>query len=421
MRPGGAEAYAFELYQAMRASDEFEPIFLAKAGPPMSKTVQPHRDTPFAAVGDDPNQYFLYTDFAEFDRVFGVSRRRGVVAQHFGRLLRSLEPDIVHFQHTLFLGYDLITEARNVLPDAPILYTLHEYLPICQRNGQMVRVGNDELCYGATPQLCHGCFPDISTQTFFLRRRFIQSHLAHVDLFLAPSVTLRERYIDWGIPPDKIRFEDYGRLPMPPAPERPSNGLRNVFGFFGQLTPFKGVHVLLEAMEILNARGVDAQLRLHGANLEIQPKVFQQRFWDLLEAARANVTFVGRFDHTELPRLMSAVDWVIVPSIWWENSPLVIQEAFSYGRPVICSDIGAMAEKVEPDVAGLHFRVHDPTSLADTIAHAVESPGLWNQLRSGIPGVYPMDAHLRSLTRLYRSLLGARSAPTRERHKGARV
>ncbi len=79
----------------------------------------------------------------------------------------------------------------------------------------------------------------------------------------------------------------------------------------------------------------------------------------------------GRYDRTRVAgELMAEVDWVIVPSIWWENSPLVIQEAFTYGRPVICSGIGGMAEKVTDGVNGLHFRVGDPRSLAETMRRA---------------------------------------------------
>ena len=67
----------------------------------------------------------------------------------------------------------------------------------------------------------------------------------------------------------------------------------------------------------------------------------------LFEATSATVTWAGPYDHDrDLPRLMSEIDWVLVPSVWWENSPLVIQEAFQHGRPVICSDIGGMAEQV---------------------------------------------------------------------------
>jgi glycosyltransferase involved in cell wall biosynthesis len=195
------------------------------------------------------------------------------------------------------------------------------------------------------------------------------------------------------------------------------------FGFFGQLTPYKGIDVLLEAMQVLlddermpalaapiereramGAREHQARLWVHGANLDLQPGSFQHRFNALIEATSDTVTLVGRYGHADLPRLMGNVDWVVVPSVWWENSPLVIQEAFAHGRPVICSDIGGMAEKVTHDVNGLHFGVGDPASLARTIRNAVETPGLWERLRRGIPAVYAMGEHAARLSSIYRRL-----------------
>jgi glycosyltransferase involved in cell wall biosynthesis len=105
---------------------------------------------------------------------------------------------------------------------------------------------------------------------------------------------------------------------------------------------------------------------------------------------------------------MESVDWVVVPSIWWENSPLVIQEAFLYGRPVICSDIGGMAEKVTDGKNGLHFRTGDPASLAQVIQRAVSSPALWDELRLGVPRVYTLNEQVSRLTKLYRELLATR-------------
>jgi glycosyltransferase involved in cell wall biosynthesis len=105
---------------------------------------------------------------------------------------------------------------------------------------------------------------------------------------------------------------------------------------------------------------------------------------------------------------MREVDWVVVPSIWFENAPLVIQEAFAHGRPVICSDIGGMAEKVTDGVDGLHFRAGDAASLADVLGRAVRTPGLWQQLRAGIPAVHPLDAHVTNLADLYDRLLAGR-------------
>jgi glycosyltransferase involved in cell wall biosynthesis len=442
VRPGGAEAYAYELFRGMQASGEFETVFLAKGGPPVTDVGRVHCGTYFAPANASSDEYFFYTDGYRYDWLNGTMTAKDIYTRHFRSFLRAFKPDIVHFQHTLYLGYDLIREVRNTLPDAAILYTLHEFLPICHRRGQMVRTGNDELCTEESPRRCHECFPDVSKQSFFMRKRFIQSHFSLVDKFLAPSRFLMERYIDWGIPPEKIVFEDYGRLPVLQTVEQPGERLRNRLGFFGQFTPFKGVHVLLEAMKILlgeddptssllsshaaighrperhngQALQVDsalngysdktlAHLWLHGANLEQQPGTYQNEFNALLEATRQNVTLVGRYTHDDLPQLMSNVDWVVVPSIWWENSPLVIQEAFLHRRPVICSDIGGMAEKVTHGIDGLHFKVGDPGSLAQVIQQAVSTPHLFETLQSGIKEVYSMDDHVRSVSRLYESLL----------------
>jgi glycosyltransferase involved in cell wall biosynthesis len=422
IRPGGAEAYALELYRAMRESKRVEPTFLVRSGPPLSRTGRYHEGTLLTGVNQDSNQYFLYTEFGEFDWFLGTTLNKSVISRYLRDFLTALRPDVVHFQHTLFIGYEAIREARNALPDAAIVYTLHEFLPICHHQGQMLRTMDAEPCMEASPRRCHECFPDISPQDFFMRTRFIQSHLGLVDQFLAPSRFLLERYVDWGIPRDRIRFEDYGRLPTLNG-TRTRARKRNRFAFFGQLSTFKGINVLLRAMELVAAAGVDAELTVYGANLELQPQDFRDEFARLLEATRATVHFVGEYRHDDLPALMEKVDWVVVPSIWWENSPLVIQEAFMYGRPVICSDIGGMAEKVRDGVDGLHVRAGDPESLGETIARAATSRELWSRLRKARPDVYTMDEHVAALTDLYeklarrkrRSARGLQRPSTRER------
>ncbi len=67
-----------------------------------------------------------------------------------------------------------------------------------------------------------------------------------------------------------------------------------------------------------------------------------------------------------------------------ENSPLVIQEVFMHKRPIICSDIGGMAEKVEDKVTGLHFKVRNASSLAKTIEKAIPNAPLWSNLVDNI-------------------------------------
>ena len=91
-----------------------------------------------------------------------------------------------------------------------------------------------------------------------------------------------------------------------------------------------------------------------------------------------------------------------MPSIWWENSPVVIQESFLHRRPLIVSDIGGMAEKVRDDVDGLHFRVGSPEDLADRLSRALLEPDLWTRLAEAAPAPPDLAAFARQHLELYR-------------------
>ncbi len=401
LHPGGAEAYALELYEGMRETPGVEPVLLARIGSNVAHRRVGHPGTPFSAVNGDPNQYFVFTETEHFDFFTLTSRDKSLYSQHLASFLLAQRPDVVHLQHTHFIGVDLLSQIRRVLPEAVIIYTLHEFLPICHRDGQMVRTFNAELCEEASPRRCNECFPQISQQSFFLRERFVKTHFDNVDHFLAPSAQLMDKYLRWGIEPERIEVEEYGRLAPPErAPEPGQRKAPTNIGFFGQLSYFKGAEVMMEAMDLLGEES-DAHLWLHGANLELQPAEFQEAFAARRESLRDRVTFRGPYEHAELPKLMADLHWVLVPSIWWENSPLVIQEAFFHRRPIICSDVGGMAEKVRDRVDGLHFRASDAFSLAQTIRDATTNPRLWRSLRDGIQEPHAMDAHIERLLEIY--------------------
>ena len=402
MQPGGApETYALELHQAMLQTEGLEPVLVGRTG------AERHRaGTPFSSLDGDPSQYLVRIEEGGFDLFYMTYGEKSLYTRFFADFLRAQDPDVVHIQHSLFVGCELVSLVRRLLPSTPIVYTLHDYMPICHRDGRLVRTMDESLCLEPTPRRCHECFVESSEQDFFLRKRFIRAHLDHVDLFLAPSHFLLERYVDWGIPREKIRFEECGRPPAMPIAESRGDRARDRLGFFADLSPFdfEGTEILLQAMRMVRERAPGVHLWLHGTNLGRYPDERQQRFWTLLHEA-GNVSFMRSWDRAGLPEMMSNVDWVVVPSRWWEASPLVIQDAFLHGRPVICGDIGAMAEKVAHEVNGLHFTVANPPSLADTICRAITAPGLWDGLRQGIPPVYGMDEHVASLTGIYRELL----------------
>ena len=407
---GGAETYALELYEHVRDRvPGWEPLLLAGTGPSGSGRGSPHPGTLIEPVGGDPGQDFFHTDAADYDWFLSSARNKEFYTRYLADFLRAYRPDVVHIQHSLFFGFDMIRTIRNVLPDAAVVYTLHEYLPMCFRDGQLLRT-DGSLCTGPSPRKCASCFPAIAPQDFFLRERFIKAQLAEVDRFVCPSAFLLEAYAAWGIPREKLVHEQNGRLPVQPVPARAGERPRNRFGYFGQFTRYKGSDVLLEAMGRLADRGDGdaAELVLHGANLEHAPPEFQDRFHTLLEDNAGTVRLHGRYRPQELPSLMADVDWVVVPSIWFENAPLVIQEAFQHGKPVICSDIGGMAEAVDDGVDGLHFRAGSASALADTLLRAATTEGLWESLSAGVRPVRSMEEHVHALQDVYDAARAAR-------------
>lgn len=379
---GGAEVAAHNLFKEYKRRG-MEVVFLGRSGEPS------HGGSVFSSLHSD-HEVLFHTWMSDFFLFQSGDKRH--VWHHFRAFLKSVAPDVVHFHHYLHMGIEMIREVRNTLPDARIVFTLHEYLAICANNGQMVKRDTNQLCYQSSPFECSQCFPERSSADFFLRQRYIQSFFQLVDRFISPSRFLKQRYVDWGIDEDRIEVIENGQPAADKLPPRSlgEDELRNRFAFFGQINMYKGIDVLLEAVASLPEEVQEQiHLDLYGTNLDQQTDQFRTRIGQLLEDLEQVVTLHGAYETHELERLMQDVDWVIVPSIWWENSPMVIQEAFLHGRPIICSNIGGMAEKVRDGVDGLHFRARSHVSLARQMRRAIEEEGLWEGLYQQIPR--PLD------------------------------
>ncbi|NJO39610.1 MAG: glycosyltransferase family 4 protein [Cyanobacteria bacterium RU_5_0] len=378
--PGGAEIFAYDLFQAIRNTD-YAPFFLAAASVTHRHI---HTGTPFQTLVDAPDEMLFWGD--AFDHFYQSQKILNFMYVDFKKLLQQLQPDIIHFHHSIRIGLEAIQVARQTLPDVKIVYTLHEFILICYRDGQMVRKHTDELCEAASPSRCHQCFSEFSPQQFMMREVFIKAHLDHVDRFIAPSSFLAHRFVDWGIPKEKMTVIENGRQILTTAPHRTlaEHENRNIFGFFGQINPYKGVLLILKAAEYLVKQNfTNFRVELFG-NIGASTPEFEKEFSELLFRCQNYVTWHGQYRNEEMPELIRLIDWVIVPSVWWENSPLVIQEALMHKRPILCSDIGGMAEKVENNVTGLHFRVKNHISLAEVMKRTCLEFGLWERLVQNI-------------------------------------
>jgi glycosyltransferase involved in cell wall biosynthesis len=233
-----------------------------------------------------------------------------------------------------------------------------------------------------------------------------------VDLFLAPSRFLAREFERYGVPRDKVLVSDNGidtrRLALCPV-KSPGPIVR--FGFLGSWMPSKGLHVLLEAFRGLTG---NARLLVYGAAPAGDPGVYAGRM--LETAADRRISFPGRIDPGEVATAFANMDVLVVPSLWFENAPLTIREAFTAHTPVVASRCGGMAEAVRDGVDGLLFATGDVTDLRRTLRRLIADPDLIGAMSRRTPRAKSLEEQTSELERVYFSLAGATSEPKVDRH-----
>lgn len=396
---GGTELASHDLFRAWRTAGH-EANFVGCV-------TRLHRDarsfTALQAVKGSANEFLLQV--GGFDPFMLAQTDTTQFVSSFSELLQQTAPDIVHFHHFTQIGIDALALIRRLRPAARIVVTLHDYHLICANDGLMTTT-TGALCERASSDACHACFGDIPAQRFALRRRHLDNLLGLVDGFVSPSHFLKSRFVDWGLPESRIEVIA-NAVPAATAVAAVEDRPRRIFGLFANLAPHKGALLALDAVkQITDLEGFE--LRIHGANLYREPG-FTASLDTALATAGPQVAALGPYRRHELARMMAAVDWVVVPSTWWENAPLVILEAFRHGRPVITADIGGMAEMVHHDTDGLLFRARDPGDLARTLRRAATEAGLWERLARQVPAPPTPQDSVAPHGAFYSSLMATRA------------
>jgi glycosyltransferase involved in cell wall biosynthesis len=373
---GGAEIAAYSLYQGLKAMGA-EAIFVAAC---LAEDIDAFRP-------DSRDEYALVMQRTHYDDFYTLSA--GEITRELLAILQARRVRLVNFHHHINIGVNSL-RALAAVTKIPFFVTFHEFTAMCANHGQMVTRPSRRLCAQATPTACAACFPERPPQQFLLRAQLMQEALRPAAGYIAPSRFLADRFIAWGLEREKFRVIENGlrALPARPAPPLPHTREQPfVFGTFGQITPYKGMDLVLDALELLAelpALARRVRIRVHGG-VAGQTAEFLARFDAAMEGC-AFAEYVGAYANDDIFGLMAKCDYVLVPSTWWENSPVVIQEAFAAGRPVICTGIGGMAEKVAAGVAGLHVRPSDPADLVRALAEASDAR-VYRRLCAGLPGV----------------------------------
>jgi glycosyltransferase involved in cell wall biosynthesis len=227
----------------------------------------------------------------------------------------------------------------------------------------------------------------------------------NIDLFIAPSRFLKDKFLAFGVPAERLVFSDNGydsaSFLAPKKTRREEKRLR--FGFIGVVFPPKGVHILVEAFREVAEE--EAELIIHGVEVPYEGFESYGEHLRHLAAGCRNIRFAGSYVPSEIGQILGTVDVLVVPSIWYENSPLTIHEAFLARVPVITSDLGGMREFIRHGENGLLFRSRNVADLREKIRQFIRHPALVEQLGGRAPAVKTIGEDAVSMVERYENLL----------------
>ena len=357
------------------------------------------------------------------------------VDRWFADFLAAAKPDLVHVTSTATLGVGVLHAVRQA--GIPLVLTLMDFWFLCPRT--VLMTGEGHTCSGVTtPWECQQCLlagsgaygrlhhllPHRLEARFWHaaghtpqfnrvrglrgmaldmdeRKALLTQALAAPDVILSHSAFVARMFAQAGCPYPVTHLPNGHDLAWlaDHAGKTPSDVLR--VGYMGQIHPIKGVHVLIDAFRQAEF-GDAARLRIWG-NLDHMPG-----YAHTLRAQIGDdptITLAGRFDRADLGRVLADIDVLVVPSVWYENAPLVIQEAFATGTPVITTDFGGMREAVTDHLDGLLFPREDVAALAARLRRLVDEPDLLPRLRAGIRPVRTIGKEVDELETLYARLV----------------
>jgi glycosyltransferase involved in cell wall biosynthesis len=351
------------------------------------------------------------------------------IGQHFDRLFDEFKPDIFHLISGYLMSGRPIWVAHS--HGIPSLVSLEDFWFLCPRI-TMLRSDGKLSTLPIDPYVCASCLagekrrfkvlnqvaPAVMQSYLHLqkskaqgieaRTRFLTKTLHKVDRLIVRSKFLSSTYVKAGAPAEKMVFSRQG-LDFPTRPaldvQKTANQPLRV-GYLGQIAWHKGIHVLLEAVR-----------RIPDARLEVKIFGNSERFPGFtaqlkrLMAGDERITLAGSYNgYEDESRVLRDLDVVVVPSLWYENSPNVILEAFAQRVPVIASDLGGMAEMVQHDNNGLLFKVGSPEDLAHQLQRLCIEPGLQPGLQAGIRPIKTVSEEIDELERTYQDLLAQENA-----------
>jgi glycosyltransferase involved in cell wall biosynthesis len=341
---------------------------------------------------------------AVFTATFGQQQ----ISRAWAQVLEQTQPDLVHVQHMMGLPVNLIATLQQ--RDLPFVVTLHDYYYFCA-NALLLTNYDQAICGGPQYYLnCGRCAvaraghnhrwaAPLAAPIMAARNRRLRFVLRQARHIIAPTHFVAEMYrrqID--LPLARVSIIPHG-IAMPDSlPTRQVADRQHIkLLFIGGIAPHKGVHVLIDAVNQLPPEKI--QLTIYG-----ELAAFPDYAADLQRLARhPGITFAGKIPHDQVWDVLRNGDALIVPSLVYESSSLISQEALAMQTPVIASDLGALRETARRG-GGLLCPPGDVIALRGLLQSLIDEPAQLDQLRASLHVPHSVGEHVTAIEALYREV-----------------
>jgi glycosyltransferase involved in cell wall biosynthesis len=376
----GAQLYALNLAKTLNASGKAE-----------VDVIYPefwNDSTTCKLIQDNFEGVRVFRLIKDHTHAFAPSVRHPQVIEILDAFFHKNSYDVVHIHELGQMSAAPIEIAKR--HNLPCIMTLHTTWLLCFY--WFLTTPDQNCCSGPESiQKCTACFMKfhnfknerdemerVVTQFMEFRMKYLKKMFSILDLRIAPSRYMKEIYERFGFKNVQVRPLGMVAVNVPPKVEHPE--LR--FGFIGQVSKRKGVNVLIDAFSQIAQKFPKVQLRIHGNQKD---ESFASMIWDKTKHL-SGVRYFGPYTHHEIGKIMSEIDVLIVPS-YWENYPLVVQEALQHKVPVIASRIAGFPEMIHDGKNGFLFEVGNAKDLALKILKLCENPSMVAQLKENIDQV----------------------------------
>jgi glycosyltransferase involved in cell wall biosynthesis len=399
---GGSETYFFSLSELLEQNGiEVIPFSLKD-----KKNIETKYDRFFLNPIDYTNPSFKQKIVYAGKIIYSWEARRKLT-----ELLSHVKPDIAHlhiFQHQISPSILSVLKNQSI----PVVYTAHDLKVLCPNYKMLSKKVVCEKCKNHKYINCflNKCVKEsklgslVNTIEMYVHH-WLQSYEKYVDVIITPSRFFQQKFIEYGFSPQKVRY-----VPnfLDTQKFKPQYTYKNYFIFMGRLSEEKGILTLLEAMKFVRK----SKLIIVGIGpLEEQVKrEIKNRFLD-------NVESVGFKTGAELEEIAQYCQFLVMPSLCYENSPYSVLEANAYGKPVIGANIGGIPELIDDKKSGLLFKPGDADDLAEKLNFMLENPNnismMGTAARNRIEKCHDKEGHFHQIMSVYQELLDRNNSDTK--------